>query len=551
MRYSFTCAHICIKDKKLNTVKLNLNNQDLEVDPNINLIQVAKNAGVEIPHYCYHSGLSVAGNCRMCLVEVEGMPKPVIACNTRIMDGMKVRTETDVIKKARQEVLEFLLVNHPLDCPVCDQAGECGLQNYYMEVGQYQATFFENKVKKKKAQVVGTNIMLDSERCILCSRCVRFCDEITKTNELGIVDRGHHSEIILNPGSFLENNYAGNVVDICPVGALTDKDFRFQMRVWYLKETPSICPGCSKGCNIEIHTSPERRRHSAEGHRVIRLKPRENPQVNQWWMCDTGRYAYKSIDASNRIKEPVYQKNNITWEKAFEVLKQSLDLQKSIYVLLNPGLTLEDLFSAKTFFNTLGIQNITANIPIGKEKGDGFLLQADRTPNRNGTKILNLHEGLALNEIITLARSGKINILYNCGVDLESHLSSTELKELSNKINFKIYQGTHTNSSSELSDLILPSAVYAEKEGHFVNMDMRLQRIHRAILPLDESKADWEIFTQLLFHFKITSSLMDLLQLQRELISQKPMLKGLDQEEFPEQGMLLDISQPSLASVGI
>src|SRR3989338_7257297 len=272
------------------------------VKDGLTMMEAIDELKIDLPRYCYHPGLSIAGNCRICQVEVEKIPRTVIACNTRVAEGMAIHTQSAKAKEYQQVVLEFLLANHPLDCPVCDQAGECKLQDYYMDYGLYDPKFDDMKVKKtKKAVPVGPTVMLDQERCILCSRCVRFGDEITKTSDFGIFSRGDHSEINLYPDKFLDNKYSGNVVDICPVGALTDKDFRFKMRVWYLGSKESICPGCSRGCNINIEYEKSRPYHLKD-ERVMRLKPRENMEVNKWWMCDEGRYAYKSID-QNRIQK--------------------------------------------------------------------------------------------------------------------------------------------------------------------------------------------------------------------------------------------------------
>ncbi|HTL48707.1 MAG TPA: 2Fe-2S iron-sulfur cluster-binding protein, partial [Verrucomicrobiae bacterium] len=279
--------------------KLTIDGKEIEVPAGTRLIEAAKKCGIDVPFYCYHPGLSVSGNCRMCLVEVEKTPKLQIACHIQAADGMVVKTQTEQVLKTRQHVLEFLLLNHPVDCPVCDQAGECWLQDYYMKHGLYNSRLGEDKVKKPKAVPLGPTVMLDAERCILCSRCIRFCDEVSKTSELGFIQRGDHTEIAVAPGKELDNKYSGNTVDICPVGALTDRDFRFKIRVWYLKEEDSICNGCSRGCNIQVHYNLDRPQHG-KGERVKRLKPRFNERVNKWWMCDEGRYGYKYHDR-NRI----------------------------------------------------------------------------------------------------------------------------------------------------------------------------------------------------------------------------------------------------------
>ena len=234
---------------------------------------------------------------------MEKNPKLQIACNTPVTEGMVVHTKSEKAEDGRRAVLEFLLANHPLDCPVCDQSGECELQNFYMNFGLYDARFREQKVKKKKAVAVGPHVMLDQERCILCSRCVRFTDEITKTGEFGIFNRGDRAELGLYPGQELNNPYSGNVIDVCPVGALTEQDFRFKARVWYLSSAPSVCNGCAQGCNIDVHYVLDRP-HLNDGARVMRLKPRYNPDVNQWWMCDEGRFGFHWIDRGRLTTRP-------------------------------------------------------------------------------------------------------------------------------------------------------------------------------------------------------------------------------------------------------
>src|ERR1041384_8142928 len=234
--------------------KLTIDGKETPARDNATIIRAAADAGIAIPHYCYHQKLSIAGNCRMCLVEIEKMPKLQIACNTQVAEGMSVLTQSPKVLAVRKAVMEFLLVNHPVDCPICDQAGECWLQDYYMQHDQEPSRFDERKEHDRKKEIFGPNIVFDGERCIKCTRCVRFLQEITHTNELSVVNRGDHSTIALFPDTVLDNPLAANVVDICPVGALTDRDFRFKVRVWYLQKTPSICPGCSTGCKYQTRT---------------------------------------------------------------------------------------------------------------------------------------------------------------------------------------------------------------------------------------------------------------------------------------------------------
>src|SRR5262245_11458168 len=277
------------------------------------MIQACAATNVDVPHYCYHPKLPVSGNCRMCLVEfgtpalgpdrkpimnpdgtpkIAKSPRPAIACATPISPGMEIYTHTPAVKQMREGVLEFLLINHPLDCPICDQAGECKLQEYSVENGKSESRFVEHKVHKPKRVELGPRIVLDDERCILCTRCIRFTKDIVGDDALGIVNRGSHNTLTAYPGKKFDNNYTLNTVDICPVGALTSKDFRFQMRVWFLKETRSVCTSCATGCNIIVGSREEK---------VYRYEPRENDAVNSTWMCDYGRLNYKWIGREDRL----------------------------------------------------------------------------------------------------------------------------------------------------------------------------------------------------------------------------------------------------------
>ncbi|RPI29468.1 MAG: hypothetical protein EHM61_01385, partial [Acidobacteria bacterium] len=340
---------------------LTIDGQQIVVDPGTTVIQAAEKLGIYIPRYCYHPGLSIAGSCRLCMVEIEKMPKLQIACHTRVADGMQVITTSDKVKQARKAMLEFLLVDHPLDCPVCDQSGECDLQNFYMEIGRYDSRFLDNKLKRKKAFPIGPHVVLDQERCILCSRCVRFTDEVTHTNELGIFERGDHSVIDLYPGKQLSNKYSGNVIDICPVGALTEKEFRFKCRVWYLQSQDSICNGCARGCNIQVHYNTARP-YKSDGRRILRLKPRFNPFVNKWWICDEGRYGYEFIN-KNRIEYPHLRRAGqlelSDWDAVMEEVPRALKtaLEKygpeSIGIIASPQLSNEDLYLIRKIFQEL------------------------------------------------------------------------------------------------------------------------------------------------------------------------------------------------------
>jgi len=488
---------------------LTINQQPITVSDGSTIIQAAQKLGIEIPHYCYHPGLSLAGSCRMCLVEIEKNPKLQPACYTRVADGMVIFTNTEKVKQMVSGVLEFLLINHPLDCPVCDQAGECYLQEYYMKFGLYDSRMNEDKIKRHKAQVIGPHVMLDNERCILCSRCVRFVEEISDSHEIGILNRGGRSEIRLLPDKPLDNNYSGNVVDICPVGALTDRNFRFQCRVWYLAKTNSVCNGCSRGCNITVEANTQRPHH-AEGRRVMRLKPRYNPEVNQWWICDIGRYGFEFIDDPSRIASCLEKRNglheSLEWNEALEKASQRLSdaLQNhgkdSVVVVASPQLTNEDLFIIRRFFGEdLGISQIDFHLPErNSSAGDNILLLADRNPNTRGAEaIFTEDSGFSLPRLLQSLPNKKFKLLYVFEQDLVKKLGEENAKSFLSRFEYVIYQCANENQTSLLADLVLPSATYAEVEGTFTNFEGRVQKINKAIDPLGNSLPTWQIVANL------------------------------------------------------
>jgi NADH-quinone oxidoreductase subunit G len=489
--------------------KITINQESISVPDGTTIIEAAGQLGIEIPRYCYHPGLSIAGSCRMCLVEIETMPKLQPACNTRVTDGMVVTTNSEKVQDAVSGVLEFLLINHPLDCPVCDQAGECYLQEYYMKFGLYDSRMNENKIKRHKAEVIGPHVILDTERCVLCSRCVRFVREVSRSNEIGIFNRGGQSEIRLLPEKTLDNNYSGNVVDICPVGALTDRDFRFQCRVWYLSKTNSVCNGCSRGCNITAEANRQRPHHG-EGRRVMRLKPRFNKNVNQWWMCDEGRYSYKSIDDPSRLVQPQIKKSNefepLQWNDAIpEVVSRLMEAKRlaepnSVVVIASPQLTNEDLFLMRKFFAfDLGLLQIDFRVPDrNPTAGDSFLLRADRNPNTRGAEAILLEEGgFSLPQLIESPGNQRFKLLYVCEQDLIKKLGEDQARKFIGQFEFVIYQGSNENETSSLANLVLPAATYAEVEGTFTNFEGRVQKIDPAVEPLGESLPAWQILNRL------------------------------------------------------
>jgi len=521
--------------------KLTIDGKEIEVAAGTRVIEAAKQAGIDVPYYCYHPGLSVAGNCRMCLVDIEKTPKLQIACHVQAAEGMVVKTNTEKVLKTRQHVLEFLLVNHPLDCPVCDQAGECWLQDYYMKHGLHDSRVSEDKNKKPKAVSVGPTVMLDAERCILCSRCVRFCDEISKTSELGIINRGDHGEIAVFPEKELNNPYSGNVVDICPVGALTDKDFRFKMRVWYLKTKDSICTGCSRGCNIQVQYNLDRPHHT-DGDRVMRLKPRFNEHINKWWMCDEGRYGYKHHD-HNRILTPRKRKDHmvqdLSWDEIFPAAAEAVTAAKgSLAVLLSPQLSNEELFLARELFGAhLAVKDILLLSPTEEGFQDDFLIQADKNPNSRGAAELGyVQDKKALENLVQRINQGVIRGLVIFGQDVYSRFEKLGLKADLSKLTQTLFIGANNNLSSESALVTLPSATSVEKEGTYTNCGGRIQKFSKILEPLAEARGEIKILKGLAAALGIALNYAETRDVFHEMALRVDAFKGLDYDGLGEGG---------------
>ena len=534
------------------TVTLTIDEHSVEAPKGQTILDAAKMVGVKIPHYCYHPGLHIVGSCRMCLVEIEKFPKMQPSCATPVAEGMVVRTRTPQTLQNRQSVLEFLLANHPLDCPVCDQAGECELQNYYMEHGLYDVRHNEDKTKRKKAYPIGPHIILDQERCILCTRCVRFTRDISKSYELGVIDRGHRSVIDVFPGFELNNPYSGNVADLCPVGALTDRDFRFKCRVWFLGSAPSICPGCSRGCNIEVHFN-ERFNPRYHDQRVHRLKPRYNEEVNSFWMCDAGRYAYHSIDAPNRLKAPMLKRNETfqetTWAEAVQEAATSLKsvLQeygsKGVAILVSPQMTNEELFFVRKLFkDQFNIENIAGKVP-SQEAGysDDFLIMEDKNPNTRGVEIL-VPNSSSSKALLQSCLEGRIQFLYVFQHDLTSGFDPSFIAEAFKKVSCVVFQGSWNQPTAALADIQLPAAVYAEKEGTFTNFQGRTQRIHAAVPPIGKSLTDLDILAKLASSLGAEMPGLSAAQVFDEIGRSVSAFSGMNWQSLGTSGQLIDKS---------
>jgi len=488
----------------------------------MNLLEACKQVGVYVPHFCYHPVLKVVGSCRMCKVEVVqgGKSRIDISCNTSVAEGLEVNTDTPGVHNQQKMTLEYLLANHPLDCPVCDDAGECDLQNYYLKYGQHTSLMAEPKHHKRfKAKDIGKSVVLDNERCVLCSRCVRFTQEVTKTHELGIFGMGHSEELALTPGKKLDNDYSGNVVDLCPVGALTDKDFRFKRRVWFLMSKSSVCQGCSRGCNVRIdydlnpfHEHKKtfmmktHRTAATAFQRIQRIKPRFNDAVNGHWICDAGRYGYKPTDNADRLSVPLLSGENGTVESSWhDAIKEAASAITSglnggkIAVVASPQLTNEELFAVWSLFRgKLKVASLDHRLPVDPAwYGDDLLRTPDAFPNRMGAEwigVLPEDGGVSVEGLEEAVNSGKIDTLVSFLADPRSYLSEGALKKLKRVVLVLRNLPEALKSSGQV---FLPAAAWGEYRGTFTNFRGRTQRLDAAFEPLGEALPVWKIIADL------------------------------------------------------
>lgn len=518
------------------------------------MIEACKMAQKEVPHYCYHPKLSSPGNCRMCLVqmgmpnrpapgqeptfddagyqEIGWMPRPVIACANTVAENMGIRTQGELVEKTREGVMEFLLINHPLDCPICDQAGECSLQEFSVEHGRGTSRFVEDKVKKPKNVDIGPRVNLDDERCIMCSRCIRFMDEVADDAVLGFTERGTHTTLTCHPDRRLDSNYGMNTIDLCPVGALTSKDFRFQMRVWFLKETKSIDVNCATGCNTTIWT---------RGNQIFRVTPRLNNEVNSEWMPDSHRLAFHEVQGDNRLADPMIKADNqhevTDWFTAIEAATEALKEYEAgeIAIIASARQTNEELFLSKTLADVIGTENIAIVPRLGE--ADGKLISADRNPNTNGAKLILGDKALAgLQSIKNGLASGKLKALIVLDEDLfeaagftHEDLAPAELIISSHII---------ANPTAQASHIILPGASFAEKRGSMINVTGRLQKLNQAIQPPANARDNWEIIRDLILAYTGEKNDMYMLEDIVKVMSQAiPAFEGITLSKIGDQGI--------------
>ncbi|MBW2267104.1 MAG: (2Fe-2S)-binding protein [Deltaproteobacteria bacterium] len=498
-------------------------------------------AGIDVPHYCWHPKLSIDGSCRLCQVEVEGMPKLQIACNTPVADGMAIRTRSERVCSARQGVMELLLVNHPLDCAICDQAGECKLQDYAFEYGADASRTREPRRALKKNVELGPNIVLDQERCILCRRCVRFCDEVPATGELHVMGRGDRSVIETLPDEPLANDYSMNVADLCPVGALTTRDFRFKVRVWFLDDVPGVCTGCANGCNVTIGVSK---------NRVYRYQPRRNDAVNDTWLCDRGRLSYKRIGSGDRLaqaslrgtasaREPVSCGAAVV--AAAARLQQLTDAAgaAALVVLASPHASNEDLFTLRRFCDALGVTARGAAVVLGPQ--DRLLMKAEQAANAEGARRLGFGPPDAL---LARVRCGEAAGALVFGHDVldPAHLGGPEALTALETL---VVVDLQDSALARCADVAIPVRHAAEREGTLTNFAGLAQRVQPAVEPGWEAWTDGEVVWRLGAALGLAGfeGAYDVRSVSRELAQAVPGFSGIDLDRVGEHGL-------SLAGVG-
>jgi NADH-quinone oxidoreductase subunit G len=470
--------------------KVTIDGTEVEVQDGLNIIEAAKAADVHVPHFCYHPSLSVVGQCRMCLVEVEGMPKLQAGCSTNAKEGMKIWVWNEKVEKARQGQMEFLLINHPLDCPICDKAGECPLQDYSFNYGSVVSRYgeFKRTYPGMDRTAIGPHVVQNMNRCIHCTRCIRFTQEITGTSELAFFKRGASTEVGVFAGTPLDNWMSACVTDVCPTGALTTREFRFESRVWNLGSTESVCNGCDVGCNIFI------------GHRngqIFRYRPRVNEEVNDHWLCDYGRFSHERYDTDRVVVPKVRNEDDYlgmaTWGEALQAIENALRSSHNLVVIASANMTNEEAQAAKELFGRLDAQFALTVDPIGPirmKSRKEWLEGTQAAPNYRGVSAI-------LGDDDVPEMDG-VDALYICDANFSERAKDPAVIATLRKAKFLIVHSWDANHPlNEVADVLLPSTIHAEREGTFTNLQNREQEIHAAYPPKGQAIPDLEIFRRI------------------------------------------------------
>ena len=510
-------------------VTLTVDGKEVIAKPGTNMIEAAKTVGADIPYYCWHHRLSIAANCRMCLVESSTSPKLVPACQTALQEGMAVRTDTARVAESRRAMMEFLLLNHPVDCAICDQAGECKLEDYYQRLDHKPSRLEGEKILRDKRKVLGPLVVLDQERCVLCTRCVRFMDEVAKEPQLGVFARGSEEYIDVFPGRELTSNYSGNTVDLCPVGALLDRDYRFRVRSWFLSSVPSVCTGCSRGCSTFVDFM---------GQNTYRYRPRENDAINQSWMCDQGRLSYKPLNL-DRVHAPAVGRGEDRREvtPAEALAKATLQLKAmagtaELAVLVSPVCSNEDLLAGLTFAkDALGVRSLYIG---GRPDGaaDKLLMRADKNPNRKGLEWIASALGLALHPyaaLVTSIDAGKVKSLFVLGAEVP--VPATDAAATVGKVEFVVMQAANTSALTAQADVLLPAAAHVEEEGTFTQADGITQRFRRAYPARGDIQGHWKWAMDIMREFGFPMTHVSARDVFREMAVKVPDLARFDWDQ--------------------
>ena len=522
-----------------------IDGEPVEYEPGEKVLSAALRCGKIIPHYCYHPGMSIVATCRMCLVDVidlgNGRPAPKLqtACSVDATAGMKIETFNHKVEEGRKLVNEFLLINHPLDCPICDQSGECTLQDYSFKYGSGKSEMDYSK-RVNGWRDIGTFVALERNRCIQCSRCDRFTREITGTNEFGMFNRGHELAVDTYTDRPMTNKFQGNMADICPVGAITEKEFRFKRRVWKLKKNHSICTGCSTGCNVTIEH---------DRNEVFRLKPHENQSVNKWWLCDEGRLTYRKMnERKSRIHQPLgligENLEGISWEKAYgaiaERIRELKPLPQEVLALTDTHASNEELFLIQKLLKEgFSSENIFCPFPKWEQSESDFfintLITTDKTPNRAGALALHI-KGDLKNTKLKKVIEGELKVVFVLGNPFENEL---EFKEIIKRTQLVIHIGIFHNSWSEIADVVLPGQFYSEKEGTYTNKNQRVQSTEIAVKALRRTRPEWQIISELSQALGHKSSFESIPQVFNAMVQEAKAFTGISFDKIGSFGIEL------------
>lgn len=565
--------HLTLFGKAIKVVKVKVNDIEVDADPKDNCILAARKAGVEIPHYCWHESLSVVASCRMCLVEVgetkpDGTiamgPKLVPGCQTPIKEGTIIRTDSSKVKTSQQMTLELLLLNHPLDCSICDQAGECYLQDYTYKYGKAHSRLDEPKIQREDKYHIGEQIALFTDRCVMCTRCVRFTREISGTAELQVVARGSHEEIDVFPETPCNNKLAGNVVDLCPVGALCSKDFLYKKRVWWLKHADSVCTGCSTGCSVQVDQND---------NKVYRLRPRENPQAQGHFMCDEGRFGFKYIHDERRIKYPrlknppsnAYATVRSTapsdlsfadpWPTVLAEARKRIHSAiqndpSGFVVVLSPFMTVEEAYLLASYIKgidartkltlgpvpVVGSDDLYPKGPKGESPAAGkvkFTIRAEKCPNRNGIEAILRHFEGSVIPAESLGKSSASAWFVVGGSS--SGWVNEKIDQAVGTPSLLIVQDIFPSPLSERADVVFAAGSFAERDGTYVNHAGLAQSTHASIRPPEEARADGRILMDLAGR----AGLFNAMALRKEIGTKIPELSAIATGDLGEHGVRL------------